>query len=152
MPGQRNKDQEAGQRMAAADLGMRFEERYEISIEIEVSGIDPNGKAFHNRTYTKNISSWGCAFLLPVELRVDDIVSVRMVSDNPEKAPLRQSLFQVIRVTRELEGWLLGTWKMDSEDLWDAELEKLGDCETGRPISQEECVKRRAERRGKNRE
>jgi hypothetical protein len=32
-----------------------------------------------------------------------------------------KSLFQVVRVTPEDDGWVVGAWKMDDEKVWSAE-------------------------------
>ncbi len=112
--------------LAAAYLRERFEERYDIQIEIEVSGIDKNEKVFHEVTITQDISNSGCAFLLSIELKVDDIVSLRMVSRGAgETAPVCPSLFQVLRVKRQGNGWLVGAWKIDDGNVWGDNAETL---------------------------
>jgi hypothetical protein len=133
--------------MAAASLAMRYEPRYAVPIEIEVTGIDRNRDAFHERTFTKNVSEWGCAFLLSVELKKDDIILLRVASaDQKETEPALQSLFQVVRVTREENGWLVGTWKMEDKDVWGANLKKIDNHEEGALGSSKEGIEKRAER------
>ena len=153
MSGQRNDDREPHQRMAAANLAVRYEPRYAVPIEIEVTGIDRNREVFHERTFTKNVSEWGCAFLLPVELKKDDIISVRVASaDKEETEPALQSLFQVVRVTREENGWLVGTWKMENKDVWGANLEKIDNHEEGALESSNEGTAKRVERLRKDKD
>jgi hypothetical protein len=153
MSGQRNDDREPDQRMAAASLAVRYEPRYAVPIEIEVTGIDRNREVFHERTYTKNVSQWGCAFLLPVELKKDDIVSLRVASgDKEETEPALQSLFQVVRVTREENGWLVGTWKMEDKDVWGANLKKIDNHDEGALESGKEGTAKRAERLRKDKD
>jgi hypothetical protein len=113
--------------MASAHLEERREQRYTVPIAIEVSGIDRSGEVFRERTFTSNISEWGCGFLLSVELKADEMIALGVTSKLPEKpAQARQSLFQVRHVERHEGGWLVGAWKMDSEDVWGAKLEKIG--------------------------
>ena len=147
MSGRRNDDGEPDQRMAAASLAVRYEPRYAVPIEIEVTGINANREVFHERTFTKNVSEWGCAFLLSVELKKDDIISLQAVSANNEDTELpRQSLFQVVRVTREENGWLVGTWKMENKDVWGADLKKIENHEAGTLESGKEGPGKRVER------
>jgi hypothetical protein len=40
-------------------------------------------------------------------------------------ATARQSLFQIVRVNREADGWSVGAWKVDSENFWGADIEKI---------------------------
>ena len=153
MSGQRNDDRESDQRMAAASLAMRYEPRYAVPIEIEVTGIDRNKEAFHERTFTKNVSEWGCAFLLSVELKKDDIISLRVASaDKEESEPALQSLFQVVRITREQNGWLVGTWKMENKDVWGAHLKKIDNQEEGALESSKEWTAKRVERLRKDKD
>jgi len=113
--------------LASAHMKERRESRYAAKIDIEVSGIDPNGKIIHERTITSNISEWGCGFSLRGEVKMGDILLVRVISEREEKPrPARQAMFQVVRVAHEEEGWLVGAWKMDSSDLWGGHLEELG--------------------------
>jgi hypothetical protein len=151
MPGQRNDDKVTDPRMAMAHQGERREVRYEVPIEIEVSGIDPNGAVFHEPTFTRNVSQWGRAFLLSIELKADDIVSVCVAStDTGEFGPAQRSLFQVVRVTQEEVGWLVGAWKIDSGDIRGADLEKIAKHEAGALLSREGRTAKRAERRRKD--
>jgi hypothetical protein len=111
---------------ASRSRDQRREQRFEIAIQIEVSGIGRNGKAFHERTVTSNVSEWGCAFPLSVELNPDDIVAVRVISTNTtEAAPTGQAMFQVVRVRRDKDGWVVGAWKMDAGDRWATTIQKI---------------------------
>jgi hypothetical protein len=105
--------------LAAAYLGERHEARYMVPIEIEVSGIKKNRALFREMTLTRDVSSWGCSFPLPMKLLSNDIVLVRLAKGNlPENQAVRRSLFQVLRVTRERNGWLIAAWKLEDHDLW----------------------------------
>jgi hypothetical protein len=116
--------------MAAAHLLERREPRYALNIEIGVSGIDQNGDVFHERTVTTNVSEWGCAFLLSVELRKDDILALHVVySDKAQRNSPPEAMFQVMRVIPEGDQWFVGTWKMDAEDVWGSALETAADPE-----------------------
>jgi len=80
---------------------------------------------------TRDISSWGCGFLTSVELKPDDILAIRPISNSDPQAPTRKSVFQVRRVSREGSGWLVGAWKIDQEDVWGATLESRLNPHTG---------------------
>jgi hypothetical protein len=119
------KVEEQEPRMASAHLSERREVRYEVPIEIEISGVDGNGQVFHERTFTRDVSDWGCGFTTTAELKVDDIFVVSIVdSGEAGAAPGPKSMFQVVRVAREGAGWLIGAWKMNRENFWGAALEK----------------------------
>ena len=125
MSGQKTDDKLTDQSMASVHLKERREIRYDVSIEIEVSGIDQNGQAFHERTATTDVSEWGCGFLMSTELKVDDMVAVRMASTGQESGSSHpQCLYQVLRVKRDGTGWLVGAWKMGGCDVWGSELPK----------------------------
>jgi hypothetical protein len=112
--------------MASAHLQERREVRYEVPIEVEISGLDRTGQVFRERTFTKDVSEWGCGFTSSVELKVDDIVAVSLVAPGttePDSPPA--SLFQVVRVSPKEGGWLVGAWKMNREKMWGAYLEKI---------------------------
>jgi hypothetical protein len=109
--------------LANAHLEERREQRFEIAVEIEISGVSQIGNLFQERTMTRDISSWGCGFLTSVELKPDDIVAIRPISTSDPQAPTRKSVFQVRRVSHEGNGWLVGAWKIDQEDVWGAILE-----------------------------
>ena len=124
--------------MASAHLAERREVRYELPFAIEVTGLDHQGAVFHERTTTRNVSEWGCGFVLSVQLKTDDMIAVRL-SDRSAAAPaqMRQSVFQVRHVERRSDGWLIGAWKMDDNDLWGADLETLGQPEESKLASRE---------------
>jgi hypothetical protein len=110
--------------MADAHLLERREPRFAINIAIIVSGIDQNGQVFHERSVTTNLSEWGCAFLLSVEPRVDDILAIRMVPDGAHKSEYpSETMFQVVRVIPEGELWFVGAWKMQGENVWGSALD-----------------------------
>jgi hypothetical protein len=126
MPGKQKDDQPSGLHKAIGSLDDRRDVRFEVPIEIEVSGIDQSNQVFHEMTCTKNVSEWGCAFLLSFELKVHDIVALRVTSNEAsEFEAARQSPFQILRVTREKDRWLVGAWKVDNGDVWGANLEQI---------------------------
>ena len=132
--------------MASAHLEERREVRYEVPFEIEVTGLDHQGAVFHERTITRNVSEWGCGFLLSVQLKTDDMIAVRLRERSPAgPAQMRQSVFQVRHVARDPGGWLIGAWKMDDNDLWGADLETLGKPEEDNLASREHDASTRQE-------
>ena len=129
MSGRRNDERAPEHSLDQLEREKRREQRYKLSIAIEVSGIDRNGEVFHVRTVTMDVSKWGCRFRMPVEAKPNDIVALQVICPPPGKpAHPQQSLFQVLHVQREKDGWLVGAWKMDDEDVWgiDVELATIG--------------------------
>jgi len=132
MTGIRKNGEGGDARMASAHLGERREVRYTLPIEVKLIGLDRNGEVFHERTFTRNVSGWGCVFLLSIELKTEDIFALRAISpDAREMAQARQSLFQVVRATPEGNGWLVAAWKMDEGNPWGNRLESLAEPEEG---------------------
>jgi hypothetical protein len=104
--------------MASAHLQVRREVRRAVPFEIEISGIR-NGEAFRECTVTQNVSTWGCGFLTKLELKPTDLVAIRRTNRHPEDAvPAGHSLFEIMRVAKDGDRWLVGAWKMDAVDLW----------------------------------
>jgi PilZ domain-containing protein len=121
--------------MAAAHRSERREERFALPFEIEVSGINGEGSVFHATVQTRNVSRWGCGFVSPIELRKDDIVAIRVASPEEAGVAKRPTIrFQVVRVEREKDGWGVGAWKMDQDDVWGIELDKLTQPQGGEAI------------------
>lgn len=126
MPENQKNDKPSGLQRSAGRLEDRQSERFELPIEIEVSGIDQNGHVFHELTRTLNVSEWGCAFPLSFELKADDIVALRVTP--PEAAGFaaaRQSPFQILRVTKEKDKWVVGAYKVDNGDVWGVNLKQI---------------------------
>ncbi len=122
-------------KMASAHRSERREERFALPFEIEVSGINGDGTVFHLTVQTRNVSRWGCGFLSPIELRKDDIVAVKVASPEKAGAVKRPTIrFQVVRVEQEKDGWGVGAWKMDQDDVWGIELDKLAQPQGGGAI------------------
>jgi hypothetical protein len=146
MPEQPNDRKLRDLHMASIHLQERREVRYAVAIDIEVSGIDQDGEAFHERTTTRNVSEWGCGFLLSVELKPDDIVALRIASSKNEFAGRPQSLFQVLRVMPEEGRWLVGAWKVDEGNVWGVDLEKVAKAAAGTRESRKEGSSARVKR------
>jgi PilZ domain-containing protein len=130
MSEQKTEDKLTDQSMATVHLKERREVRYDVELKIEVSGIDQEGQAFHERTVTRDVSEWGCGFLVSTELKVDDMIAIRMSSPDQEGTSSRpQCLYQVLRVKREGTRWLVGSWKMGGSDIWGSDLPKSAQSE-----------------------
>lgn len=118
--------------MASFHESERREERFGLPFEIEVSGINADGDVFHVIVQTRNVSQWGCGFLSPIELRKNDIVAIHVAAPEGPLAMQRPPIrFQIVRVDREAEGWAIGAWKMESDDAWGIELEKMAQPQSG---------------------
>jgi hypothetical protein len=111
--------------MGGAHSLERRETRYSLAIEIWVEGIDANGGIFHFGAVTRDVSEWGCSFSASTEIDVDDIVSIKLRESSKGRADSgAPTLFQVVRVKRENRGWLIGSWRLNDEGPWSAEIER----------------------------
>jgi hypothetical protein len=137
--------------MESAHLQVRREVRYPLEIEIEVSGIDGGGEVFHERTRTRNVSEWGCAFTSSIELEVDAIIAVRRVSNSTGRIEQqRTAMFQVVRIDREDEKWIVGAWRFGGEDVWEIDFENAPEPQQGN-IASRKARNKRGERQGDSR-
>ncbi len=98
--------------MASAHHQERREARYEVPIEVEISGLDRTGQVFRERTFTKDVSEWGCGFIVVGGIKVDDIVAVSLVAPGvPEELPRGRRRFSrwcECRGKRVAGSWGLG--------------------------------------------
>ena len=120
--------------LASAHLQERREARREARIEIEVDGTDGSGNIFRERTFTRNISEWGCQFTVSTELEAGIIVVVQVLDTETGK-PARQGMFQVMRVEREGDRLVVGAWKLDSGNIWGASIEEPGKSDESGPAA-----------------
>lgn len=97
------------------------EERYLLQVSIEVCGFNLRGRFFTERSATSNVSDGGCKFSLRTQVAPDAIVALRVVSghknDGREKPPV---LFQVVRVERDSNQWVVAAIKLQPDELWPA--------------------------------
>ena len=78
-----------------------------ITLPIEVSGLDSNGRFFLERAFTTEVTRTGCRFLLTVDVDRASLLAIRTAgsaSFNNMSAPM---LFRVRSVEPEGDGWLL---------------------------------------------
>lgn len=131
--GRRSSETGREAKMASIHVDERREARYAIAFDIEVSGMDRDGRVFRQRTTTINVSEWGCGFLCSTQLRKDDIVSIRQIpASAPDHHPAADAvLFQVVRSERTPKGWLVGVWKMDSQRPWSVLLDESAEPDHG---------------------
>ncbi len=97
------------------------EERYSLQASIEVCGFNLRGRFFTERSETSNVSDGGCKFCLRTEIAPDAIVALRVAGGNKrggqDTSPV---LFQVVRVERDSNQWIVGAIKLQSDELWPA--------------------------------
>jgi hypothetical protein len=100
-------------------VNRRREERLVIRFPIEVSGIDPQGKPFTERTTTEDVSESGVRFSLHVPLEFEAVVAVKLVhQDGPTIFVGKLVLYQVRRVDVQGEHRLVGAVKLQSASIW----------------------------------
>lgn len=98
----------------------RREERHQVQLPIEVSGLDRHGRFFTESTNTRDVSDHGCRFALRQEVRKDAVVAIRLAPQQGEQEPIKWPvLFQVAWVGELPEGWVLGASKVQPDELWD---------------------------------
>ena len=131
MPEDRSRGPVPNTHMAEPHLHERREKRYDVAIEIEVTGIDKRGEVFSERTVTLNVSEWGCRFALSVELNTNDFVALRVLGAGGAKSSQVPSMFQIVRVVQEDGTWIVGAWKMEPRNVWGVELAGMAEPDEG---------------------
>ena len=102
-----------------AGMERRREKRVALAFPIEVSGLTSAGRHFAERTQTISVSASGCAFHLKTELKRGASVAIKVVRrDSNQTPPGNPLLFQIARVEREEDGWVMGAIKLQPENLW----------------------------------
>lgn len=96
-------------------------QRYAVQIPIEVSGFNLLARFFTESSETSNVSERGCRFCLHTEIAPRDVLAVRVLNrrtnGGQDAAPV---LFQVVRVKRNADQWVVGALKLQSEEPWPA--------------------------------
>jgi len=88
--------------------------------------MDNEGEAFHERTRTLNVSEWGCVFLSSQQLGLDHIFALRPLTKGAgDSGNTPITMFQVVRVRREADSWLIGAWKFGTGDVWGIDFNTL---------------------------
>lgn len=102
-----------------ANKDRRREARIPLSVPIEVTGFDVEGKFFCEATKTIDLSESGCSFHLNRSAERGGIVAVKvLVKDRKRKAEQRPFLYQVARSTSEGQLWVIGAAKLQPESVW----------------------------------
>lgn len=93
--------------------------RVGLSFPLEVSGFDGAGKLFRDRTVTTDVSDEGCRFDLLHEVRLEDTVTIQIVSRSDEK-PTRSNHLRcrVAWVAPSKWGWSVGVEVHPQENFW----------------------------------
>ena len=96
------------------------ESRYALQIEIEVSGIDSNGRPYREEAKTTDVSEWGCRFLLKRRLERHDLIALRALGVQPYcNAEAGATVFIVARCQEKDGAWMIGASKIHAEQIWD---------------------------------
>jgi hypothetical protein len=113
------------------------EPRFGLRAEIEVSGIDGKGKPFSECTVTRDVSEWGCSFVLSCKLERSAPVAIRVIGKQEHCiASVEAVMFLVAHTRQEDEAWIIGASKIQAEKLWNVS-------EMGEPIPEEAAMPRK---------
>ncbi len=97
----------------------RQESRLALSMPIEVTGFDIDGKFFTETTRTIDVSKSGCGFALRHHVDRGGIIAIKIVAKNGRQlAAHKPLLYQVARSNSEGPRWITGAAKLQSESLW----------------------------------
>ncbi len=102
-----------------ANQDRRREARIPLTIPIEVTGFDVDGKFFCEPTKTVDISESGCSFPLKLCLERGGIIAIKVLAKQlNKKTEQRPFLYQSARATPEGDHWIIGAAKLQPESVW----------------------------------
>lgn len=101
-----------------ASQDRRKGKRLSLNFPVEVSGFDRTGRMFCERTTTLDISEAGCRFQLQTPLEREDVVAIKLLSPRSNRHAAKPTLFRIIWVAREAEGWAVGALKLQQDNPW----------------------------------
>jgi hypothetical protein len=111
-----------------ANKDRRREARIPLTIPIEVTGFDVDGKFFCETTKTVDISESGCSFSLKRAMERGGIVAVKVIAkERKKKTEQRPFLYQIARSTAEGKQWIIGAAKLQPESVWIIAFPKTGE-------------------------
>ena len=95
---------------------VRREARVGVSLALQVSGFDRNGRFFTERTSTSDFSENGCSFRLNVLTAPNAILALVPVGDTAESA--RPVFYRVIWTKELSSGVAVGATRVAGENAW----------------------------------
>ena len=101
----------------AAETQRRNSKRVGLAFQIHVSGTDPKGTEFRERTVTSDVSADGCQFALQRKVYPGDHLSLGL-ADNDFARHKKPQPYKVVWVERSHLGWTIGVIKLDGENIW----------------------------------
>jgi hypothetical protein len=120
-----------------ANKDRRREARIPLSIPIEVTGFDVDGKFFCEATKTVDISESGCSFSLKRCMERGGIVAIKVnVKDRRKQTEQRPFLYQIARSTPEGDHWIVGAAKLQPESVWFIAFPKTDEQQSATPAPQ----------------
>ena len=94
----------------------RREPRLPLTFPIEVSGFDQRGRFFTEQTSCSDVGEASCSFRLRAEVDEEAVVAIRSFHwQNNNVLDSRPVLFQVARIEKEAEGWIVATTRLQPE-------------------------------------
>jgi hypothetical protein len=109
--------------MASGHLKARREPRFPMRLEIEVCGFGPDSRPFRVRTFTLDISEWGCRFEMPFRIEPNCVFTIRAPKDDKgQPASSSAVMFQAVRALESKGRWEIAAWKIAPEKVWPVEI------------------------------
>lgn len=102
-----------------ASAERRRTKRISLTFQIEVSGCDPRGITFHERTVTVDVNEHGCKFSILRQLDREELISIRCIGQNDSASTQSKPvLFKVVWIEPGELGWIVGALKLQAETVW----------------------------------
>lgn len=102
-----------------ANKDRRREARIPLSIPVEVTGFDVEGRFFSDPTKTVDISERGCSFRLRRRVERGGVVAIKVIlKDSKHQPEQKPFLYQIARATADGDCWIVGAAKLQPESVW----------------------------------
>lgn len=109
--------------MATGHLQTRREPRFQLRFEIEVCGFGPDSQPFRIRTFTLDVSEWGCRFEMAFRMEDNCVFTIQVLKDDKrQEVKCAPVMFQVVRAMEFKGRWEVAAWKIAPEKVWPVEL------------------------------
>ena len=96
----------------------RREDRLPVNTSVEITGIDPAGQPFTEKTTVEDVTEIGCRFSTRTQLQCGDIVAIKALEPGERAlADTQSQLFEVVWAAHHRTGCTVGARKLQGEKL-----------------------------------
>jgi hypothetical protein len=103
---------------AVPAIERRRSKRVAVAFQIEVSGREPRGDAFHDRATTIDVNEHGCKFNLARQVQTGDTLTICLLLNETPTGENNASLFQIVWAAPSDNGCTVGAMRLQDKRIW----------------------------------